>query len=199
MEATSRQQRHNLTKQAILKAARALVLEKGPENLSLREVARRVKHSPAGLYEYFSSKDELIAAVAAEALERLNFYLRRISTKLSVEHRLVEIGLAYVDFARQNPEHFLLVFTRLPSTRTSIQQSPSAASPYAVVLQTVQAGITDGTIKAGFAAEEMAYGLWSLVHGMAMLQQTHLQSFQANFLEGDRRVLEVFVKGLLAK
>jgi hypothetical protein len=35
-----------------------------------------------------------------------------------------------------------------------------------------------------------------MAHGMAMLQQTHLQHFQTDFVAHDRRVLEHFVRGL---
>ena len=50
-------------------------------------------------------------------------------------------------------------------------------------------------LPAGSDLEEMAYSLWALAHGMAMLQQTHLRHFQADFSAVDRRVLEAFVQG----
>jgi AcrR family transcriptional regulator len=196
---TLREQRHADTKHAILRAARALILEKGPDKLSLREIARRIRHSPAGLYEYFGGKAEIVDAVAAEAFEQLSAYLRRVPTDLPPAQRLTEIGLAYVDFARHNPEHFLLVFTRLPSGRTSLQEPASMNSPYRIVLQAVQEGIDAGAraVQAGYGVEEMAYSLWALVHGMAMLQRTHLHDFEVNFRALDRRALEVFVNGLM--
>jgi hypothetical protein len=42
----------------------------------------------------------------------------------------------------------------------------------------------------------MAYGLWTMAHGMGRLQQTHLRQFQAGSAIHDRRVLETFVQGL---
>jgi hypothetical protein len=65
------------------------------------------------------------------------------------------------------------------------------------VLRAAQDGIDAGVLVAspGFGAEQIAYGLWCLAHGMAMLQQTHLQQFQADFVAHDRRVLEQFVAG----
>ena len=195
-----RKERHQITKQAILKVARALVLEKGPDQLSLREVARRVGHSPAGLYEYFSSKDEIVSALAAESYDRLFAYLSRVPVGLAPAERVGEIGLAYVDFARQNPEHFMLSFTRLRSGRTSFQQPLREDSPYAVVLRAVQASVDAGEFNAieGYGTQEIAYGLWVIAHGMAMLQQTHLQAYQDDFTATDRATFEVFVKGLTA-
>jgi AcrR family transcriptional regulator len=196
--ATPRQKRHEDIKHAILWAARTLILEKGSDKLSLREIARRIGHSPAGLYEYFGSKEEIVAAVAAEALDHLSNYLGRVPASLPPARRLVELGLAYVEFARQHPEHFLLVFSSLISGRVSPQAPADARSPYRIVQQAVRDGFDTGDFAphAGYGVEEIAYSLWAFAHGMAMLQQTHLRQFQADFKAADRHALETFVAGL---
>ena len=193
-----RQQRHAEMKAAILDAARAAILEHGPARFSLREVARRSGYSPAGLYEYFSGKEDLVRAVADESLARLHAYLSRAAGDLQPAQRLVALGLAYVRFAHDNPQHFLLIFTQLPSRRTTLQTPSTSTSPYRLVLQAVQDGVDAGVFvtRPGLGVEQIAYGVWSLAHGMAMLQQTHLQQFQTDFVTHDRRVLEQFVVGL---
>lgn len=55
---------------ALLDAARALVAEEGLEALSLAALARRVGLSRPGLYEYFRSKDDLVAAIVEAELPR---------------------------------------------------------------------------------------------------------------------------------
>jgi AcrR family transcriptional regulator len=185
-------------KAAILAAARTVILEAGPEHFSLREVARRSGYSPAGLYEYFSGKEDLVQAVANESLAQLYAALSYAARDLPPTERLIALGLAYVRFARDNPQHFMLIFARLPSQRTSLQTPPLSSSPYRLVVQTVQAGVDAGVfrVRPGFGVEQMAYGVWVMAHGMAMLQQTHLQQFQTDFIAHDRRVLETFVHGL---
>jgi AcrR family transcriptional regulator len=54
----------------LLTAARDLVREQGPEAVSIAEVARRVGLSRPALYEYFSSRDELLAAILDEEMPR---------------------------------------------------------------------------------------------------------------------------------
>ncbi|TDC91013.1 TetR/AcrR family transcriptional regulator [Actinomadura sp. 7K507] len=54
----------------LLDAARALVAEEGLEALSLAALARRVGLSRPSLYEYFRSKDDLVAAILEEELPR---------------------------------------------------------------------------------------------------------------------------------
>lgn len=197
MSQPSRKQRHTDMRAAILQAARAAILEHGPARFSLRDVARRSGYSPAGLYEYFSGKDDLVRAVADESLIQLHTSLSWAAGDRPPVQRLVELGLAYIRFARDNPQHFMLIFTRLPSRRTTLQAPPLGTSPYQLVLQAAQDGIDAGVLVArpGFGAEQIAYGLWALAHGMAMLQQTHLQQFQADFVTQDRHILEQFVAG----
>jgi len=54
----------------LLDGARALVAEEGIEALTLAALARRVGLSRPGLYEYFRSKDDLVAAILEEELPR---------------------------------------------------------------------------------------------------------------------------------
>jgi AcrR family transcriptional regulator len=39
-----------------------IIREEGPDALSMRNLAERIDYSAAGIYEYFSSKEEIIAA-----------------------------------------------------------------------------------------------------------------------------------------
>jgi AcrR family transcriptional regulator len=57
------------TKQRIVAAARALVAERGYENVGMAEVLERAEVSRGGLYHHFAGKQELMAAVL-ESLER---------------------------------------------------------------------------------------------------------------------------------
>ncbi|MFG2005427.1 TetR/AcrR family transcriptional regulator [Spirillospora sp. NPDC048911] len=54
----------------LLDAARSLVAEEGIEALSLAALARRVGLSRPSLYEYFRSKDDLVAAIVEDELPR---------------------------------------------------------------------------------------------------------------------------------
>jgi AcrR family transcriptional regulator len=198
MTTTTRKQRHADVKAAIVQAARAAILEDGPEHFSLRDVARRSGYSPAGLYEYFSGKDDLVRAVADESVAQLHAALSRVAPNASLAERLVELGLAYVRFAHENPQHFMLIFARLPSRRALLEAPPSPHSPFQIIRQTVRDGIDTGVFieRPGFGLEQMAYGIWATAHGMAMLQQTHLRQFAAESPVYDRAVLELYVQGL---
>ena len=105
MKTKPRERRQERTRQAIINSALHLIREKGPNELSLREVARRIDYSPAGLYEYFDSKEDLVQAVCSEAEGRLRDALQSVDPTLETVEYLVELGLAYIRFARP-PKQF---------------------------------------------------------------------------------------------
>jgi AcrR family transcriptional regulator len=52
----------------LLDAGRAIVAEEGPDALTLSALARRVGRSRASLYEYFRSRDDLVAAMLEDEM-----------------------------------------------------------------------------------------------------------------------------------
>lgn len=201
MKTTPRERRQERTRQAIIHSALRLIREKGPNELSLREVARRIDYSPAGLYEYFDSKEDLIQAVCAEADDRLRAALESVDPTMEAGEYLVELGLAYIQFARQQPEHFTFLFTRLESetpVETPEEFEIDPHSSFMILYNAVQKAIETGVLGTGerFGVLEISYSLWSLVHGMAMLQAQGLEDFPINFDRTDREALKRLLRGL---
>jgi len=195
---TPRERRQARTREEILDAAVALIHEKGPDDFSLRALARRVDYSPAGLYEYFDSKDDIITAVCYEGHRRLQDYLRAVSDELPLDQYLVEMGLAYVRFAEQNEEHFRLMFTRVREDSPIPYEALKTDETYRILLDAVQQCLDAGVLAPhqAYGRDEMAYGFWVLVHGMAMLRLTNLRNVDYDFEAANRKTLETFIRGL---
>jgi AcrR family transcriptional regulator len=185
-------------RRSILHAARALVVAQGHEKLSLRAVAAEAGFSPASLYEYFDGRDDLLAAVAQDASARFGAALALAADRGKTPAvALVEVGLAYVDFAREHKEDFLLLFGRLDSGRQRFSDAVPTNSPYAVVMNGVREALgARGRRATQATVEQLSYLLWATAHGMAMLQVTHLRDFEADFEAADRAGLTALVRGL---
>jgi AcrR family transcriptional regulator len=56
---------------AILDAARDLFVAEGYQNVSIRKIAERIEYSPAAIYSYFASKDDIFFALAEEGFRLL--------------------------------------------------------------------------------------------------------------------------------
>lgn len=185
---------HAETRQQILEVARKLVLRDGHASLSLREVARESGFSAPSLYEYFPNKQAIVDALAAQVAGRLFAALQRSLDGVRSERvALVALGTAYVAWARKYPQDFLLMFTQLGSKRKSTAQAPTDTSPYSVVLGAATRAKSAGVVQA--APETVAYAVWSAAHGMAMLQLTHLASFEADFEAADKASFDALIAG----
>ena len=196
---TPRERRHQKTKQAILQAAQDIITEKGANGLSLREIAQRIDYSPAGLYEYFNSKDDIIAAVCVKEFEQFSTYLNRVSTNLSPAERIVQLGQAYLDFARNNPEQFVFISTMVSSRQGANTTLSAENTPYNIVRQAVQMYIETEQIvlSAGHTVDDVTYIFWANLHGLAMLQQTAFCQNEHYDVDSIHRwAFELFGKGL---
>ncbi|MBX3000869.1 MAG: TetR/AcrR family transcriptional regulator [Caldilineaceae bacterium] len=201
----TRRKRHVRTKQAILDAAVEIIGEEGPDALSMRSLADRIDYSAAGLYEYFNSKEAIIAAACQLGQGMLYDSMAQVDPNLPAADYVYQLGVTYIRFALDHPDYFLLIFTTAPQPNT--QPDPSAAvqdalhsegSAYGILLRGIERGIDDGSFRTrpGFALDEMAYAAWGVVHGVAMLRVTALRHLAGNLSAADEQVLHNFLRGL---
>jgi AcrR family transcriptional regulator len=196
-----RDRRFRRNKQAILDAALEIIHEAGPAALSMRALGERSDYSAAGLYEYFGGKDEIIAEVCRQGHGRLTAYMHQADPDLPVADYLYEIGLAYIRFAVENPDYFLLMFTVAPPGRgggATPEELLAGDSSFNILFRAIRRGIDEGVfpVRPGFDLMEMAYAAWGIVHGIAMLRVTSLRGFPMDFDAADREALLSFVRGL---
>src|SRR5712691_4692465 len=59
-------------RRSILDAARDLFVTEGYHNVSIRKIAERIEYSPAAIYGYFPSKDDIFFALAEEGFRLLS-------------------------------------------------------------------------------------------------------------------------------
>lgn len=197
---TASGRRRSRNRQAILEAALALIQSSGIDGWSMRELADRVDYTPGALYRYFDGKGALLAAITDEAMQELHDRLAACSVVDDPRAGLESLGLAYLQFAADRPTPFRVGLIEMPSRRASIGQEPGAGSPYSILLAQVRTAISSGAFTSTdtFGAEEIAYTIWATVHGMAVLEHTHLRGFHADFTTTHREALRRLLDGLAA-
>lgn len=203
MPLTSRQdKRHQETRDEILHAARGLVLERGARDLTVRELARRVEFTAPALYRYFpDGRDEIVLALAAQDLDHLSTHLLTVPADLPIEERLIELGLSYIQFAREHPRELDLLFENLGALSREAQDgSLEVLTPtplFQIILSVIEQGIAEGVLHARDEDDVMLmwHGAWALVHGLVAVERTH-QHHDELFRARARDVLRAFVNGL---
>lgn len=199
---TTRQRRHARTRQEILDASLDILYEGGPDKLSMREIASRVDYSPAGLYEYFENKEEIIAELCAEGDRRLRAMLYAVPESLPADEYLVQLGMAYIRYARENEDHFLLSFSRfpqfVPDEPIPIEKVIQGDETFNILLKAINRAIDAGLIRTreGYGLLEIAYGMFGLAHGLAVLQLNNMRDIAFDYERADRANLESFIHSL---
>jgi AcrR family transcriptional regulator len=171
------------TRDEILAAATEVVLESGPTDFSLREVARRSKLAPSALYNHFANRETLIVALAQRALGGLQTYLAAAPESDDPTERLRELGRAYLAFARERPHEYRLIFECLENPPTSWEAYLSVAEPFLLIVDACTRGLESGVFvdRAGAGAGGMAYAMWALCHGHASLTARNLSNVEGDF------------------
>ena len=95
---------------AILDAARELFVAEGYQNVSIRKIAEKIEYSPAAIYGYFPSKDDIFLALAEEGF-RLLFARGARSRRRSIRSTNIRAGFwRLYEFSKDHPEYFALMF-----------------------------------------------------------------------------------------
>jgi AcrR family transcriptional regulator len=99
---------------AILDAARELFVKEGYHNVSIRKIAERIEYSPAAIYSYFPSKDDIFFALAEEGFRLLGDPAQapRQSELRQLEplERLQALFWRLYEFSCEHPQYFALMF-----------------------------------------------------------------------------------------
>lgn len=99
---------------------RALLLEKEPEEIGMRDIAARCGVSATSIYYYYADKDALFEAVKLDFLAGLDARIRSGVVEASGATERLRAGLAaFRDWALENPRVSLLVMGRLKPNLTA--------------------------------------------------------------------------------
>ena len=148
----------------LLASAAQVAARSGVGAVSIRELARAAGVSHAAHRHHFASRRGLLTALAAEGHHLLAGALEE-----AAGDSFLEVGVAYVRFARDHPGHFAVMFAPDALDPADPVLAEARSRTFAVLLAGVDAlseqGATDDPRAAVVAA-------WSLVHGFATLAAT---------------------------
>jgi len=138
-----------------------------PEDLSIREVARKAELSSGAPYHHFKTKTDLLAACAVVAWTDLCDQLEDDGANGPLD-QLLERAKTYLAYARANPGPYQLITSRL---FVDVEQFPQIVELRARAM----GGVIDLIIAVrdpGMArptAKFLGVSMWSLLHGHLML------------------------------
>jgi AcrR family transcriptional regulator len=156
---------------AILDAARELFVAEGYHSVSIRKIAEKIEYSPAAIYSYFPSKDDIFFALAEEGFRML---LECVVAPAGPDP-LEDIRRAFLslyEFSKAHPEHYALMFVdrSVPRISRDWERFGFVHEMRQHVAATIQRAVHAGVFPAGTNAEAALLVLVAAVHGAAALR-----------------------------
>jgi AcrR family transcriptional regulator len=155
----------------ILDTARALFIEEGFSNVSIRRIAEKIEYSPATIYLYFKDKDEILYAVHNLGFELLMEKFRDTAAVADPFDRLRTIAQRYLEFAIEHPGYYDLMFIMRGPIKTIHEGSDEwsyGRQSFDFLHATVQECVDAGCFPPA-SRDVAAFAIWGYVHGVAAL------------------------------
>ena len=183
-------------RKAILDTAVSMILAKGSGSVTMRGLAKKVGCSPATIYKHFDNKDQLLESIRQEGW--------RLMGELDSEYDFADLspiehlqlsGKIFQEFPKKFPEYYMLMFGSMdtaPMTAASIQSDEG----FQGLIGLLAGSMLSGEITTeSYTPKELAFHIWMLSHGIAMLRMTILRD-DPEFEQIADNVLAAFAKHL---
>jgi AcrR family transcriptional regulator len=164
-------------KKLILNAARSLLFEKGLNATSINLVAQRAELGVGTIYSYYSSKEEIFAALQEEGLHLLYTKSRkRCRLEKKPPAKLRGIAEVYIDFSENNSDYFDIINYFLSSPRVLLDEKLKKGVDrhgeeiIALIESVIQEGI-EQRIFAPSAPRKDAILFWGTLHGLIQFKK----------------------------
>jgi AcrR family transcriptional regulator len=154
-------------REACILAAQQVIAERGIENLSLREVARKLGVSHQAPYKHYPSRDHLLSEVMRRCFQGFAQYLDSRDRFENAEQDLESLGQRYLRYAREHPLEYRLMFsTTWPESAEGLDLVRDATHAFDV-LRGVLRRMHGDTADMRETIELDALYIWSTMHGLA--------------------------------
>lgn len=138
------------------------------EKFSIREAARYLGVSPAAPYNHFNDKQELILdSIIFCKKEFVDYLKNKILTNTSQENRKLSIiGKTYLQYAHDNPEIFIFMFSETLSNKDRIN---NYIEFHELFLEAIKEGFNLDDLRKRVSMNSAVNSAWSIIHGTACL------------------------------
>jgi AcrR family transcriptional regulator len=157
-------------RERLCEAAERLFAERGPDAVTMRQLASELGVSPMTPYRYFEDKDDILAAVRANGFNRFAEALETARAIASgARARGTAVGEAYVTFALEHPHSYKLMFD---FNQPHSEKYPELAAAGQRAQETMTGYIKDAFAEGLMAGDPEQIGLmfWAAIHGAVILE-----------------------------
>lgn len=170
-ETSPADRRRRKVREAIIDAAEAIFSKEGEGGISMRRLAEAIDYSPAAIYKYFSSKDDLFTSIRELFFERL---MNRIGEAMDEggEVRVLTSRCmrAYMETGMEEPNHYRMAFgaPHLEEHQHSLEKEKAAYDAEQALVGMIEQGMQEGLFRQ-VDPRVASKSVWASLHGLTML------------------------------
>jgi len=179
------ERRRHKIRARILSAAEQVFAREGAAGLSIRRLAENIDYSPAAIYKYFKSKDELVDELKETFFELILENVHRIADRSTpFAERSRDCVATYIRIATEKPHHYAAAFAgESPEGEGPVDGEPGFGATKKgqacnVLRGMIAEGVENGVFRSEVDPSLAAKSLWASMHGLTMMI-VHIPSFPA--------------------
>ena len=157
-------------RETILQSAHQLFVDKGFDDVSIRNIAEAIEYSPATIYLYFKDKNEIFYALHGEAFKKFNEFMMPLATIKDPFKRLIKMGELYMEFTFKFPKYYDIMFIMqapMDCDKNS-EEWKEGESAHCQLENVVKECQEHGYFK-NKDFKTLSFLIWSTMHGMCSL------------------------------
>lgn len=185
---------------SILSAARDLFVAEGYQSVSIRKIAERIEYSPAAIYSYFASKDDIFLTLAEEGFHRLDARVRGAMKTGDPLEDVRGCWWAFYEFSQDEPAYFELMFVdrSVPRITQQWEGFEFLQGMLANAVDAIQKAIDAGAFPKTLSPNVAMHMLWAALIGPAVIGIRHRLQSGEDYDALARDVLNATIAGLQA-
>jgi AcrR family transcriptional regulator len=154
----------------ILQSAHKLFIDRGFEEVSIRNIAEAIEYSPATIYLYFKDKNDIFFALHTEAFKKFNAYMSDLFDIADPFERLIGMGERYIQFTNEHAKYYEIMF--IMDNPMDCEENSEKWEEGKKALANLE-GLIMACQQAGRFKDQdprvLAFSIWSYMHGMCSL------------------------------
>jgi AcrR family transcriptional regulator len=185
---------------SILSAARDLFVAEGYQSVSIRKIAERIEYSPAAIYSYFASKDDIFLTLAEEGFHRLDAKVRAAMKTGDPLENVRGCWWAFYQFSQDEPAYFELMFVdrSVPRITQEWDGFEFLQGMLGNAVDAIQKAIDAGAFPKTLSPNVAMHMLWAALIGPAVVGIRHRLATGEDYDALARDVLNATIAGLQA-
>jgi AcrR family transcriptional regulator len=165
---------HELLRRNVIEAASRLLIQEGPDALTVRRIARELECSTKIIYTMFHGKEGLANALYREGCSGLHQAISSVPYHADPVTHLSAIAGAYWEFALTHRSYYLVMFCgAIPNFTPDKASIETTALAFEAVMHILQQYMDQGKLPVSDPVKlvkvKLVKVLWAPLHGVASL------------------------------